>query len=306
MNKSNVIELAGRVESTDPLTELLRSGARQLLQEAIEAELQELLATHSDRVLEDGRAGVVRNGHLPARAIQTGIGPVTVQIPKVRAKTGEPVTFHSALVPPYVRKTKALEAALPWLYLKGVSSGEMGAALEVLVGPEAKGLSANTASRLKRRWAQEYQAWREAPLDKDRWVYVWVDGVYSGLRGEQSKLCALVVIGVNERGEKHFLAIEDGMRESTQSWREVLLKLKSRGMNVPQLAIGDGAMGFWAALEEVYPESRQQRCWMHKTTAIPAKYLQPVILRVPGGLEYFSSQTFGRKQCHTNGFLCRG
>ena len=265
MNKSNVIELAGRVESTDPLTELLRSGARQLLQEAIEAELQELLATHSDRVLEDGRAGVVRNGHLPARAIQTGIGPVTVQIPKVRAKTGEPVTFHSALVPPYVRKTKALEAALPWLYLKGVSSGEMGAALEVLVGPEAKGLSANTVSRLKRRWAQEYQAWREAPLDKDRWVYVWVDGVYSGLRGEQSKLCALVVIGVNERGEKHFLAIEDGMRESTQSWREVLLKLKSRGMNVPQLAIGDGAMGFWAALEEVYPESRQQRCWMHKT-----------------------------------------
>ena len=233
MNKSNVIELAGRVESTDPLTELLRSGARQLLQEAIEAELQELLATHSDRVLEDGRAGVVRNGHLPARAIQTGIGPVTVQIPKVRAKTGEPVTFHSALVPPYVRKTKALEAALPWLYLKGVSSGEMGAALEVLVGPEAKGLSANTVSRLKRRWAQEYQAWREAPLDKDRWVYVWVDGVYSGLRGEQSKLCALVVIGVNERGEKHFLAIEDGMRESTQSWREVLLKLKSRGMNVP-------------------------------------------------------------------------
>ena len=126
MNKSNVIELAGRVESTDPLTELLRSGARQLLQEAIEAEVQELLATHSDRVLEDGRAGVVRNGHLPARAIQTGIGPVTVQIPKVRAKTGEPVTFHSALVPPYVRKTKALEAALPWLYLKGVSSGEMG------------------------------------------------------------------------------------------------------------------------------------------------------------------------------------
>ena len=265
MNKSNVIELAGRVESTDPLTELLRSGARQLLQEAIEAELQELLATHSDRVLEDGRAGVVRNGHLPARAIQTGIGPVTVQIPKVRAKTGEPVTFHSALVPPYVRKTKALEAALPWLYLKGVSSGEMGAALEVLVGPEAKGLSANTVSRLKRRWAQEYQAWREAPLDKDRWVYVWVDGVYSGLRGEQSKLCALVVIGVNERGEKHFLAIEDGMRESTQSWREILLKLKSRGMNVPQLPIGDGAMGFWAALEEVYPESRQQRCWMHKT-----------------------------------------
>jgi len=284
MSKSNVIEFEGRVESADPLTELLRSGARQLLQQAIEAEVQELLAAHSDRTLEDGRAGVVRNGHQPEREIQTGIGPVTVKIPKVRAKTGEPVTFRSALVPPYVRKTQSLEAALPWLYLKGVSTGEMGAALEVLVGPEAKGLSASTVSRLKRSWAQEYQAWREVPLAKDRWVYVWADGVYSGLRAEQAKLCALVVIGVNERGEKHFLAIEDGVRESTQSWREVLLKLKSRGMNVPQLAIGDGAMGFWAALEEVYPESRQQRCWMHKTmnvlNCLP-KSLQPKAMSAP-------------------------
>ena len=278
MEKSNVIELEGRAKSTDPLTELLRSGARQLLQHAIETEVEVLLAAHSDRTLEDGRAGVVRNGHQPERQIQTGIGPVTVKIPKVRAKTGEPVTFRSALVPPYVRKTQSLEAALPWLYLKGVSTGEMGAALEVLVGPEAKGLSASTVSRLKRSWAQEYQAWCEAPLDKDRWVYVWADGVYSGLRAEQAKLCVLVVIGVNERGEKHFLAIEDGVRESTQSWREVLLKLKSRGMNVPELAIGDGAMGFCAALEEVYPESRQQRCWMHKTmnvlNCLP-KSLQP-------------------------------
>ena len=168
-------------------------------------------------------------------------------------------------MPPYVRKTKSLEAALPWLYLKGVSSGEMGEALKVLVGPDADGMSASTVSRLKQVWAQEYRSWCEDRLDKDRWVYVWADGVYSGLRAEQTKLCALVVIGVNERGEKHFLAIEDGVRESTQSWREVLLKLKSRGMNVPELAIGDGAMGFWAALEEVYPETRQQRCWMHKT-----------------------------------------
>jgi transposase-like protein len=278
MGMSNVIELEGRVGCIDPLTELLRSGARQLLQQAIEAEVLELLATHSDRLLEDGRAGVVRNGHLPEREIQTGIGPVTVQVPKVRAKTGKPITFRSALVPPYVRKTQSLEAALPWLYLKGVSTGEMGAALEVLVGPEARGLSASTVSRLKRAWAEEYQAWREEPLSKDRWVYVWADGVYSGLRAEQAKLCALVIIGVNERGEKHFLAIEDGVRESTQSWREVLLKLKSRGMNVPQLAIGDGAMGFWAALEEVYPKTRHQRCWMHKTmnvlNCLP-KSLQP-------------------------------
>jgi len=278
MGKSNVVELEGRVGSTDPLTELLRTGARQLLQQAIEAEVQELLAAHSGRLLEDGRAGVVRNGHLPEREIQTGIGPVTVRIPKVRAKTGKPITFRSALVPPYVRKAQSLEAALPWLYLKGVSTGEMSAALEVLVGPEARGLSASTVSRLKRAWAAEYQAWREEPLNKDRWVYLWADGVYSGLRAEQAKLCALVIIGVNEHGEKHFLAIEDGVRESTQSWREVLLKLKSRGMNVPQLAVGDGAMGFWAALEEVYPGTRHQRCWMHKTmnvlNCLP-KSLQP-------------------------------
>jgi putative transposase len=265
MNKSTVIALEDRAESLDPLTELLRAGARQLIEQAVETELQELLAAHAGRLLADGRAGVVRNGYLPEREIQTGLGPITVRIPKVRVKTGEPVTFRSALVPPYVRKTRSLEAALPWLYLKGVSSGEMEAALEVLVGPEAKGLSASTVSRLKHSWAQEYQEWQKSRLDKDRWVYVWADGVYSGLRAEQTKLCALVVIGVNDRGEKRFLAIEDGARESTQSWREVLLKLKARGMNVPRLAIGDGAMGFWAALEEVYGDTRQQRCWMHKT-----------------------------------------
>ena len=265
MKKNNVLEFASRDTISDPLTALLRSGAQQLINQAVEAELEELLSQHSGRRTKDGNAVVVRNGHLPERDLQTGLGPVTVKIPKVRSRTGEPVTFRSALVPPYVRKTRSLEAALPWLYLKGVSSGEMGEALKVLIGVEAKGLSASTVSRLKQVWGQEYQSWRDEPLDKDRWVYIWADGVYSGLRGEQMKLCALVIIGVNERGEKHFLAIEDGMRESTQSWREVLLKLKSRGMNGPQLAIGDGAMGFWAALEEVYPETRQQRCWMHKT-----------------------------------------
>lgn len=265
MSKNNVIELSGRDASNDPLTELLREGAERLIYQAVEAELQELLAAHADRRTKDGKAGVVRNGHLPARKLQTALGPVIVKIPKVRAKTGEPVTFRSALVPPYVRKTRSLEAALPWLYLKGISSGEMGNALKVLVGAEAEGLSASTVSRLKQVWGQEYRDWREERLDKERWAYVWADGVYSGLRVEQTKLCALVVIGVNERGQKRFLAIEDGVRESTQSWREVLLKLKARGMNEPELAIGDGAMGFWAALEEVYPETRQQRCWMHKT-----------------------------------------
>jgi transposase-like protein len=265
MDKNNVIELERRVTGTDPLTELLKEGARKLLAQAVENEVQDLLASYEDRRTQCGHAGVVRNGYLPERELQTGLGPIRVKIPKVRSKTGEPVSFQSVLVPPYIRKTPSLEAAVPWLYLKGVSSGEMNAALQVLIGPQAKGLSASTVSRLKQVWADEYRHWNDTRLDQDRWVYIWADGVYSGLRAEQTKLCALVIIGVNERGEKHFLAIEDGVRESTQSWREVLLKLKSRGMNAPQLAIGDGAMGFWAALDEIYPKTRQQRCWMHKT-----------------------------------------
>ena len=253
---------------TDVMTDLLRTGAREWMEQAVEAELTEFMQQFGDRLTQDGRSAVVRNGHHPQRRIQTGIGPVTVQIPKVRSRDGVPVTFRSALVPPYVRKTASLEAAVPWLYLKGVSTGEMADALQVLVGPEAQGLSASTVARLKRTWADEYQAWRTSRLDQDRWVYVWADGVYSGLRAEDARLCALVVIGVNERGEKHFLAIEDGMRESTQSWREVLLGLKARGMNTPRLAVGDGAMGFWAALEEICPDTRQQRCWMHKSANV--------------------------------------
>lgn len=265
MSKDNIFEFPNRDVIDDPLTDLLRKGAQQLICQAVEIELHEFLKEYASRQTATGKAGVVRNGYLPEREIQTSIGPVSVKIPKIRSKTGEPVTFRSALVPPYVRKTKSLEAALPWLYLKGVSTGEMEEALKVLVGPDAQGLSASTVARLKQTWSDEYDQWRQKRLDKDRWVYLWVDGVYSGLRAEQTKLCSLVVIGVNERGEKHFLAIEDGVRESTQSWREVLLTLKSRGMNTAELAIGDGAMGFWAALEEVYPQTRQQRCWMHKT-----------------------------------------
>ncbi len=189
------------------------------------------------------------------------------------------MVFHSALVPPYVRKAKSVEAALPWLYLKGISTGQMQEALTVLVGPQAKGLSAPVVSRLKMVWSTEYQSWCGRRLDQDRWVYVWADGIYSGLRAESQRLCVLVVVGVNERGEKHFLAIEDGVRESTQSWRAVLLKLKARGLiQAPKLAVGDGALGFWGALEEVYPETRHQRCWVHKTANVLnylPKSLQP-------------------------------
>lgn len=264
MDKSNVVELSHR-DHRDALTELVRTGARKLIAQALEAEVSELMSTFTGQQGSEGRARVVRNGYQPERELQTGVGPVTVKVPKVRSRSGSPVCFRSALVPPYVRKTATVEAALPWLYLKGISTGEMASALESLLGPAARGLSASTVSRLKRTWGAEYEAWRKRRLDSERWVYVWADGIYSGLRAERQRLCVLVVIGVNERGEKHFLAIEDGVRESTQSWREVLLGLKARGVEAPELAVGDGAMGFWAALEEVYPTTRSQRCWMHKS-----------------------------------------
>ena len=265
MNDAAIIDFAGQDIISDPLTDLLRNGARELLQAAVEAERDAFLAGFAERRTPDGRAGVVRSGHHPERAVQTGIGPVTVKVPKVRARDGKPVTFRSALVPPYVRKAKSIEAALPWLYLKGISTGEMGEALKMLLGPEAAGFSAKTIPRLKGQWAEEYNDWRKADPGRDEWVYVWADGIHSGLRGTDDRLCALVVIGVNALGEKRFLAIEDGVRESTQSWREVLLSLKSRGLAAPKLATGDGAMGFWAALEEIHPATRQQRCWMRKT-----------------------------------------
>ncbi len=252
-NKTEPEERGGQ----DELTDLIRAGARQLIAQAWKTEVVELLATYAEQYDEQGHARVVLSGHHPTREIQTGIGPVTVQVPKVRSREGEPVTFRSALVPPYVRKARSLEAALPWLYLKGISTGEMQAALEVLVGPEAKGLSASTIARLKQVWREEYDTWRQRRLDDEQWVYIWVDGIYSGLRAETQRLCAIVVIGVNSQGERQFLAIEDGVRESTQSWREVLLHLNARGMNAPELAIGDGAMGFWAAVEEIYPTTGQ-------------------------------------------------
>ena len=268
MNKNKIISLEKPAEFHDPLHELIRTGARHMIEVAIESELQCFLEQYRGKETDSGQAAVVRNGYLPERELQTGIGPVAVRIPKVRSRSDEPVTFRSALVPPYVRKTKSLESALPWLYLKGVSTGEMGEALKVLVGESASGLSASTVSKLKARWMQEYKDWQQARLDRDRWVYIWVDGIHSGLKGDHGRLCALVVIGVNERGHKQFLSIEDGVRESTQSWREVLLHLKSRGMNAPELAVGDGALGFWGALEEVYPSTQQQRCWVHKTANV--------------------------------------
>ena len=266
MSNDNVVSLATPAEASDPLTELLRTGARQLIEAAVSAEFQEYLSAFGSEKLPDGRQRVVRNGHLPERQILTGLGEVEVRVPKARSRSGSPAPFRSSVVPRYVRRCASLDAAIPWLYLHGVSTGQMRQAVGALVGEQAaRGLSANVVSRLKVTWNEEYRQWCHRRLDDD-WVYLWADGIYSALRGDRERLCVLVVIGVNARGEKHFLAIEDGARESTQSWREVLLGMKQRGFTRPaKLAVGDGAMGFWSALSEVFPSTRTQRCWMHKT-----------------------------------------
>ena len=260
----NVVELASREVPNDPLSELIRDGARKLIYEAVQAELDEFMIQFQERLLPDGRRAVVRNGYHPSRKIQTGVGPVDVQVPKVRSKDGEPVTFNSKIVPPYVRKTQSLEAAVPWLFLRGISSGDMEEAVQVLLGDSARGFSSSTVSRMAKQWENEYSTWIKSDLSSKRWVYIWADGIHSRVRSEDDKLCALVVMGVDDRGKKHLLTIEDGVRESTQSWREVLVGLRDRGMNAPELAVGDGALGFWAAMREIYGSTAHQRCWTHK------------------------------------------
>jgi transposase-like protein len=279
MKKDTVVELRRPAQGQDLLSTMLREGAQRLVAQAVEAEFADFLTRVSGERLADGRAAVVRNGFQPEREILTGLGSVRVRVPKARSRVEAPAVFRSALVPPYVRRAKSVEAVLPWLYLHGVSTGNMQEALAALLGPEAAGLSASAVARLKGVWMEEYRLWCRAKLGKDRWVYLWVNGIYSGLRAEDERLCALVVVGVNERGQKKLLAIEDGVRESKQSWREVLLELKGRGLTIPpRLAVGDGALGFWAAVREIYPETRPQRCWVHKTANVLnylPKSLQP-------------------------------
>jgi len=268
MSQDTVVRFRKKDEVIDPLTQLLREGAQRLISQAVSAELELFLEGHAGRFDEAGRRTVVRNGYLPQREVLTGIGPVTVEVPKVRDRSEAGACFRSGLVPRYVRRARAVEAALPWLYLKGVSTGNMQEALTALLGEQARGLSAPVISRLKAGWTKEYEAWRARKLGQERWVYVWADGIYSSLRAEETRLCLLVIIGVNERGQKRFLAIEDGVRESTESWRAVLSDLKRRGVKAPKLGVGDGALGFWGGLEEVFPETRQQRCWVHKSANV--------------------------------------
>jgi len=253
---------------SDPLTDLLRSGARQLISQAVEAELQALLDQHEGLQLADGRQAVVRNGHLPERTVQTGIGDVEVKVPKVRDRSGSGIRFNSSLLPPYLKRARSVEELLPWLYLKGISTGDFQESLAALLGEQAKGLSANTISRLKAKWLEEYSQGRRRDLKDKRYVYFWADGIHCNVRMDD-KLSLLVIIGVTEHGHKELVAVEDGFRESTASWEELLLGLRERGLETaPKLAIGDGALGFWKAITKTYPSCRHQRCWVHKTANV--------------------------------------
>lgn len=248
------------------LDDLIRRGARQVIQQAIEAELAELLSSCANVTTLHGKRAVVRNGYLPEREILTAAGQVAVKVPKVRDRSGSGLKFNSNIVPPYVRKSPRVFAALPWLYLKGISTGDMGEALQVLLGEDARGLSANVVSRLKIQWAGEHENWKRRDLSSARYVYWWADGIHTGLRSDNSDgQCLLVIVGVTPDGRKDRVAIGDGYRESKDSWKEVLLELKQHGLQAgPLLAVGDGAMGFWAAMEEVFPQTGHQRCWFHK------------------------------------------
>jgi len=269
---TNVFQLVQPGTFTDRLTEVLRDGARALLAQAVETEAADFLAAHVDKRTDDGRQRLVRHGHLPERSIMTGIGPVEVRVPRVRDRLGgaeERIRFSSAILPSYARRSKSLEVLIPVLYLKGISTGDFAEALAALLGQNAGGLSASTIARLKEVWADEHARWLKRDLSAKHYVYFWVDGIYVQARLEDQAQCLLVIIGATPEGKKELVGLADGLRESTQSWRDLLLDLKRRGLSSgPQLAVGDGALGFWKAIEEVWPTTRAQRCWVHKTANV--------------------------------------
>ncbi len=275
MEEGTVVPLPrpGATLADDPLLAVLREGARRMLTQAVEAEVEAFLAAHADLTDDQGRRRLVRNGHAPERPIQTGIGPLAVSRPRVRDRGGDgpgPVRFTSAVLPPYLRRARNVEELLPWLYLKGVSTGQFAEALAALLGPDAPGLSAATVRRLTEAWQEEHARWQKRDLSARRYVYLWADGVHFTPRLDHERQCLLVLIGADAQGRKELLAVEDGFRESAQSWRELLLRLRDEnGLVVdPELATGDGALGFWQALHEVWPRTQQQRCWVHKTANV--------------------------------------
>lgn len=255
----------------DLLTEVLRAGSQRLLAQAIQAEVDAYLEARAHLRDEAGHQQVVRNGYLPERTIATGIGTVDVKQPRVhdRRPPHQREKFSSAILPPYLRKTKSLEELIPWLYLKGVSTGDFAEALTALLGPDSPGLSAATVTRLKSVWAEEYDAWSKRSLAGKHYVYVWADGVYFNIRLEDDRQCILVLMGATADGTKELIALADGYRESEESWKGLLLDCQARGLTTaPLLATGDGALGFWKALRKLFPATKEQRCWVHKTANV--------------------------------------
>jgi len=274
MKKATHFTESGPVEtSKDILTEVLRNGAQRMLAAALEAEVESYLARHEGSRDDSGRRLVVRNGHCPERTIQTGLGDVEVRRPRVNDRRvgpdGRRIRFTSSILPPYLRRTKSVEELIPWLYLKGVSTGDFSEALAALLGKDAPGLSSSTVVRLKQIWEADFKEWNRRDLSDRRYAYVWVDGIHFNIRLEEHRQCILVVMGATAEGKKELLAVQDGYRESEQSWKELLLDLQARGLTTdPELAIGDGALGFWKALPQVWPGTRAQRCWCHKTANV--------------------------------------
>jgi putative transposase len=269
------------VSSRDVLSEVLRQGAQRMLAEAVQAEVDEWIDAHRHVVDERGRQQVVRNGSLPKRSILTGLGELEVEQPRVHDRRGsdQRERFTSKILPPYLRKSKSIEELIPWLYLKGVSTGDFPEALAALVGADAKGLSANTVTRLKQEWEREEETWSKRSLADKEYVYIWVDGVHFNIRLEEDRQCILVLMGATKDGKKELIAISDGFRESEQAWKELLLDVKQRGLSMdPKVAVGDGALGFWKAVKQVFPSTREQRCCVHKTANVLdklPKHLQP-------------------------------
>lgn len=294
-----VIGFRQQFSERSPLDELVREGARKMLQEAINLEVEAFIDEHRQRCDEQGRRLVIKNGSLPAREILTGAGPIKIQQGRVRDNTPDPearVTFTPSLLPTYLRRTAAIEELIPWLYLKGISTADFGEALQALVGEQAKGLSANVVVRLKEQWSAEYDTWCQRDLSAKRYVYVWADGIHVKVRLEDDankKQCILVLMGATADGQKELIAVLDGYRESEQSWSELLLSLKQRGLvTAPKIAVGDGALGFWAALRKIFPETREQRCWVHKTANVLNKMPKSVQPKAKGDLhEIWQAET---------------
>jgi len=243
-----------------------------MLAQAIEGEVAEWIEQHRHVRDEQGHCQVVRNGYLPERKLVTGLGEIAVRQPRVHDRRPEEhrEPFSSKILPPYLRKTKSIEELIPWLYLKGVSTGGFHEALQAILGPDCPGLAATTITRLKQVWEGEFQEWSQRSLAGKEYVYVWADGIYCNIRlGDGDRQCLLVVIGATKDGKKELLAVMDGYRESEQSWLELLRDLQRRGLTItPKLAVGDGALGFWKAVAKVWPTTKEQRCWVHKTANI--------------------------------------